>query len=73
MYVLLAMFCALQIGGAVTPHDGQCHLRSVTVEGVTYYEYEEALRLVRKACNHFSEINQCRVFSCVTLTNTVMM
>ena len=37
----------LQIGGAVTPHDGQCHLRNVTQGVETYYEYEEALRLVR--------------------------
>ena len=37
----------LQIGGAVTPHDGQCHLRISTEGGETYYEYEEALRLVR--------------------------
>ena len=43
----LAASCALQIGGAVTPHDGQCHLREVTVGGETYYEYEDALRLVR--------------------------
>ena len=38
--------CPLQIGGAVTPHDGQCHLRRVTSGGETYYEYDD-LRLVR--------------------------
>ena len=40
------MSCALQIGGAVTPHDGQCHLRNVTKGGETYYEYDD-VRLVR--------------------------
>ena len=45
---ILAVSCALQIGGAVTPHDGQCHLRRVTSGGKTYYEYdEEALKMVR--------------------------
>ena len=38
--------CLLQIGGAVIPHDGQCHLHRVTSGGETYYEYDD-LRLVR--------------------------
>ena len=46
----LAMSYTLQIGGAVTPHDGQCHLRNITNGGeIIYYEYDEALRLVRDA------------------------
>ena len=44
---VLPLSCALQIGGVVTPHDGQCHLRRVTSGGETYHEYNEALRLVR--------------------------
>ena len=47
-WFLLADLFALQIGGVVTPHDGQCHLRRVTSGGETYYKYEEDLRLVRK-------------------------
>ena len=47
MYILFAVSCALQIGGAVTPHDGQCHLRNTTKGNETFYEYDN-LRLVRE-------------------------
>nr|WEL12718.1 integrin beta 1B [Halisarca dujardinii] len=32
-----------KIGGAMTPHDGKCHLRKIA--GQNFYDYEEALRL----------------------------
>ena len=48
---LLCLVHALQIGGAVSPHDGQCHLHRVTNGGETYYEYDD-LRLVRTHCHY---------------------